>query len=77
MWSCLRCICCPQATIYDDTHMGKYIAVVMQFTNSSSQHSTGGVSLGWLVLERPQLELSAKLQTCCTPQVWMCTCVLS
>ena len=72
----LRCTCCLQATIYDDTHMGKYISVVMQLTNTATQHSAGGVSLGRLLLGLHQMELSAELQTRCNPQSLMCTCLL-
>ena len=70
------CTSCLQATIYDDTHMGRYISVVMQFTNAPTQHSAGGVSLGRPLLGLHQMELSAESQICCTPHSQMCTCLL-
>ena len=33
-----------QATIYDDLHMGDFIAVVVNFTNQKSEYADGGVS---------------------------------
>ena len=32
-----------QATVYDDMHMGDYIAVVLNFVNKSTVHAAGGV----------------------------------
>lgn len=33
----------PQATVYDDAHMGDSLAVVVHFTNKATQHAPGGV----------------------------------
>ena len=35
--------CELQATIYDDLHMGDFIAVVVNFTNQKTEHTEGGV----------------------------------
>lgn len=35
--------CELQATIYDDLHMGDFIAVVANFTNQKTEHTEGGV----------------------------------
>lgn len=32
-----------QATVYDDLHMGDFIAVVVNFTNQKTEHAEGGV----------------------------------
>lgn len=32
-----------QATVYDDLHMGDFIAVVVNFTNQKTDHAVGGV----------------------------------
>lgn len=32
-----------QATVYDDMHMGDYIAVVLNFVNKRTPHAAGGV----------------------------------
>ena len=34
-----------QATVYDDMHMGDYIAVVLNFVNKRTAHASGGVCL--------------------------------
>lgn len=34
-----------QATIYDDLHMGDFIAVVVNFMNQKTEHADGGVRL--------------------------------
>ena len=34
-----------QATIYDDLHMGDFIAVVVNFVNQKTEHADGGVRL--------------------------------
>ncbi len=33
-----------QATIYDDQHMGDYVAIVVHFTNNETPYTRGGVS---------------------------------
>lgn len=33
-----------QATVYDDMHMGDYIAVALNFVNKRTAHAAGGVS---------------------------------
>ena len=43
-------ICLPQwggeqATVYDDMHLGDYIAVVLNFVNKRTAHAAGGVCL--------------------------------
>eukprot|EP00887_Chlorella_sp_A99_P005555 scaffold1.g5555.t1 len=39
-----------QATIYDDEHMGDYVAVAVHFTNAPSEHAPGGelAAMAWL-----------------------------
>lgn len=32
-----------QATVYDDLHMGDFIAVVVNFTNQKTEQTMGGV----------------------------------
>ena len=32
-----------QATVYDDLHMGDFIAVVVTFSNQKTEYATGGV----------------------------------
>ena len=32
-----------QATVYDDLHMGDFIAVVVNFINQKTEHAEGGV----------------------------------
>ncbi len=32
-----------QATVYDDQHMGSYLAVVCHFVNGPTRHHAGGV----------------------------------
>jgi hypothetical protein len=39
------CITCMQVTVYDDQHMGDYIAVVVHFTNGKTPHHAGGVGV--------------------------------
>ena len=34
----------PQATVYDDMHMGGNVCIVVHFVNSPTEHSAGGVS---------------------------------
>jgi len=34
-----------QATVYDDLHMGDFIAVVVNFANQKTEHADGGVRL--------------------------------
>ncbi len=34
-----------QATVYDDMHLGDYIAVVLNFVNKRTAHAAGGVCL--------------------------------
>ena len=34
-----------QATVYDDMHMGDFIAVTLNFVNKRTPHAAGGVSL--------------------------------
>ena len=34
-----------QATVYDDLHMGDFIAVVVNFMNQKTEHADGGVRL--------------------------------
>jgi hypothetical protein len=33
-----------QATVYDDVHMGDYVAVVLNYINEKTEHTKGGVS---------------------------------
>ena len=39
-----------QATIYDDLHMGDFVAVVVSFTNQKTEHAGGGVSYDKLLM---------------------------
>lgn len=32
-----------QVTVYDDSHMGDYIGVIVHFTNTPTEHAAGGV----------------------------------
>ena len=34
-----------QATVYDDLHMGDFVAVVVSFANQKTEHAEGGVSI--------------------------------
>lgn len=36
-----------QATVYDDLHMGDFIAVVVNFTNQKTEQTMGGVRRKW------------------------------
>lgn len=35
----------PQATVYDDEHMGEHVSVISQFQNVATEHTKGGVGL--------------------------------
>ena len=37
-----------QATVYDDLHMGDFIAVVVNFSNQKTKHADGGVRLTYM-----------------------------
>lgn len=39
-----------QATIYDDLHMGEFVAVVVSFTNQKTEHAGGGVRYDKLLM---------------------------
>ncbi len=54
--ACLRSA--AQATIYDNEHFGSYVAVVEQFVNVATEHSSGGVrGTAALVFPPPRLRM--------------------
>lgn len=36
------------ATVYDGTHLADHVSVAVQFVNSATAHTPGGVSCLWL-----------------------------
>lgn len=45
----------PQATVYDDAHMGDNLAIVVHFTNKATQHAPGGVRWWAIIIHRALL----------------------
>jgi len=54
-----------QATIYDDLHMGDFIAVVVNFTNQKTEYADGGVRLTCMHFAMPHHKVVLKHSSLC------------
>ena len=52
-----------QATVYDDLHMGDFIAVVVNFTNQRTEHAEGGVRSNDDLMSPPHTKPKAPVVT--------------
>lgn len=57
-----------QATIYDDLHMGDFVAVVVSFTNEKTEHADGGVRLAAWLRSKKQAKFHHEQCALCLPQ---------